>query len=257
MQPLCAFTFLCTLSFLSPVLSRQCTDTEYAWPMDEPRLCCHMCTPGQHMAGRRQDICYIDCVPCTEGLYTEKYNVDMTCEVCVNCNKPNMEYKRNCSTTHNAVCGCKAGYACRDLSCKDCVPIPTSTIKTTLPPSTTALKPGTLTTLWEPSQPIKGRVSYWFCLCQLKPVGVHVNLSKMSYLHILTDTAWFLVIIALLCTGLALVVLTKIKPFLRWIKSKQGYFLAKEAAPAPQGSEDEEVSTPVQEVLGKCDQCDV
>ncbi|XP_049903450.1 tumor necrosis factor receptor superfamily member 4 isoform X2 [Epinephelus moara] len=226
MQPLCAFTFLCTLSFLSPVLSRQCTDTEYAWPMDEPRLCCHMCTPGQHMAGRRQDICYIDCVPCTEGLYTEKYNVDMTCEVCVNCNKPNMEYKRNCSTTHNAVCGCKAGYACRDLSCKDCVPIPTSTIKTTLPPSTTALKPGTLTTLWEPSQPIK-------------------------------DTAWFLVIIALLCTGLALVVLTKIKPFLRWIKSKQGYFLAKEAAPAPQGSEDEEVSTPVQEVLGKCDQCDV
>ncbi|XP_078027776.1 uncharacterized protein LOC117265575 isoform X2 [Epinephelus lanceolatus] len=138
----------------------------------------------------------------------------------------NMEYKRNCSTTHNAVCGCKAGYACRDPSCKDCVPIPTSTIKTTLPPSTAALKPGALTTLWEPSQPIK-------------------------------DTAWFLVIIALLCIGLALVVLTKIKPFLRWIKSKQGYFLAKEAAPVLQGSEDEEVSTPVQEVLGKCDQCDV
>ncbi|KAL7394550.1 hypothetical protein ABVT39_027773 [Epinephelus coioides] len=226
MQPLCAFIFLCTLSLLSPVLSRQCTDTEYAWPMDRPHLCCPMCVPGEHMAGRKQDSCSKNCVPCTEGLYTEKNNVDMTCEVCANCNKPNMEYKRNCSATHNAVCGCKAGYACRDPSCKDCVPIPTSTIKTTLPPPTTALKPGSLTTLREPSQPIK-------------------------------DTAWFLVIIALLCTGLALVVVTKIKPFLRWIKSKQGYFLAKEAAPALQGSEDEEVSTPVQEVLGKCDQCDV
>lgn len=53
-----------------------------------------------------------------------------------------------------------------------------------------ALKPEALTTSWEPSQPMRGKVSYWFCLCQLKqgnnwtlsPRDVHLNLSKcLSY----------------------------------------------------------------------------
>lgn len=33
---------------------------------------------------------------------------------------------------------------------------------------------------------------------------------------------WFLVIIALLGAGIALVLVTKIQPFLRWIRSKHG-----------------------------------
>ncbi|XP_018538262.1 tumor necrosis factor receptor superfamily member 6 [Lates calcarifer] len=64
------------------------------------------------------------------------------------------------------------------------------------------------------------------------------------------DTMWFLVIIALLCAVCALVVVTKIKPFLHWIRSK----LAEKPALTPSYSGDDDVSKPVQEVCGKCDQ---
>ncbi|XP_034409772.1 tumor necrosis factor receptor superfamily member 6 [Cyclopterus lumpus] len=125
-----------------------------------------------------------------------------------------MEYRLHCNATHNAVCGCKANYRCKDQSCEQCVPIPSTTTKSTLPPSTTAL-----TTVGTP-QPIR-------------------------------DEVWFLVIITLLCAGITIAVVTKIKPFMFWIKSKHGYRLAEGSPSVPSGSE--EVSTPVQEVLGKCE----
>ncbi|XP_031708688.1 CD27 antigen [Anarrhichthys ocellatus] len=231
------FTFLCSLSFLSPVFSIHCNNTQYAWPVDRPKLCCNMCLPGEHMVRRSSSICEIVCRPCIGDRYSDTYNREMSCEVCENCNKPNMEYSSPCTTTHNAVCRCKADYRCKDDSCRQCVPIPSTTTKSTLPPSTlppstlppstlppstTVLKPGALTTLWTPTQPIR-------------------------------DAVWFLVIISLLCAGITLAAVAKIKPFMRWVKAKHGYILAKDPQPVPQCSEDEEVSTPVQEVLGKCE----
>lgn len=45
----------------------------------------------------------------------------------------NMEYLSRCNVTHNAVCKCKAGYECKDLYCKQCLPIPsTTTLRTTV-----------------------------------------------------------------------------------------------------------------------------
>ncbi|XP_028436847.1 tumor necrosis factor receptor superfamily member 6 isoform X1 [Perca flavescens] len=215
MQPLrfFAFTFLVGLSFLSVVLSIDCNERQYEWPVEQPKLCCDKCPPGKHVVRRSITTCEIECESCTTNLFNEKYNVQQTCEFCENCDKKNMEYISHCNVTHNAVCRCKDGYKCKDQSCKQCVPISPFTTKPTLPPSTTALKPG----------------------------AYH------------TDTVWFLVIIAILCAGIALVVVTKIKPFLHWIKAKHGYLLAKESVPVPPFSEDEEVSKPVQEVRGKCD----
>ncbi|XP_074509464.1 uncharacterized protein LOC141778857 [Sebastes fasciatus] len=221
MQPLYyfAFTFLCSLSFLSPVLSNNCSDRQYAWPVNNPHLCCEKCLPGTRNAGRPdKESCDIKCDPCSGKRFTDTYNVEMYCQICKNCDETNMEYRSNCTTTHNAVCGCKDGYRCIDQPCTQCELIPTTTIKTTLPPSTTALIPEAVTT--SPSQPIR-------------------------------DTVWFLVIIALLCAGIAIVAVTKIKPFLRWIKFNHGYFW--EPAPLCSDSEDGDVSKPIQEVLGKCD----
>ncbi|XP_035018657.1 tumor necrosis factor receptor superfamily member 6 [Hippoglossus stenolepis] len=66
------------------------------------------------------------------------------------------------------------------------------------------------------------------------------------------EKAWFLVIIALLCIGIALVVVTKIKPLLRWIRSKDSFFFTDK--PEQSYSEDDDQSKPVQEVCGECDQ---
>ncbi|XP_026173352.1 CD27 antigen [Mastacembelus armatus] len=213
-----AFTVLGSLSFLSSVLSIQCNQTQYPWPVEKYNLCCNMCPPGKHMARRDENVCKIDCGHCPVDRYTDSYNVEMSCNICKNCNKTNMEYKSQCNRTHNAVCRCKNGYRCKDQPCTQCVPLPATT-KPTILPSTIAATPDIPTS----SQPIR-------------------------------DTVWFLVIIALLCAGFALVVVTKIKPFLRWIRAKQGYFLTEKPALGPPCSEDEEVSKPVQEVCGKCDQ---
>ncbi|XP_045901823.1 tumor necrosis factor receptor superfamily member 6 [Micropterus dolomieu] len=217
MKPRCyfAFTFLYALSLFSPMLSIQCNQTQYPWPVDNPLSCCNRCRPGEYMMRRAFKSCEITCQACPENFYSDNYNVEMACNLCLNCTKPNMEFESKCNPAHPAVCRCKAGYKCKDQPCTQCVPMQTTT--------PTAVKPVTLTTLWVPSKPLR-------------------------------DTVWFLVIIALLCAGFALIVATKIKPFLRWIRSKHGYFLASKAAMVPPCSQDDEVSTPVQEVCGKCDQ---
>ncbi|XP_010741751.2 CD27 antigen [Larimichthys crocea] len=219
MLPLCYFAFL---SLLSPVLSIECNETQYEWPVGKPQFCCEKCKPGQYLHRRNNKVCDKECKPCINDRYSDTHNVDMYCGICDTCTKPNMEYKSRCNATHNAVCSCKAGYKCKDQNCKECLLVPTTTeSSTTLPPSTTALKSTTLPTASTTPTPLR-------------------------------DTAWFLVIIVLLCIGFAFFVVTNIEPFLRWIRTKHGYFLAKPAAPVH--SEVEEVSKPVQEVCGKCEQ---
>ncbi|XP_005731970.1 CD27 antigen [Pundamilia nyererei] len=218
MRPLCfILPLLCFLPLLSsnPV-KPTCSPTQYSWPYISPTFCCEKCPAGEFMARRSQTNCDHKCEPCEAGKYTAGYNTAMNCEFCNSCSKPNMEVKTECSATHNTVCTCKAGYKCKDQDCNECV----STVKPTVPPSTTVATPDVTTT----------RLA-------TKPIA---------------DTVWFLVIIALLCTGIALVVVTKIKPFLVWIRFTHGYFLAEK--PATQPACDEEVSKPVQEVCGKCDQ---
>ncbi|XP_032374695.1 tumor necrosis factor receptor superfamily member 26 isoform X2 [Etheostoma spectabile] len=233
MQLLClfAFTLLVSLSFLSAVLSISCNERQYDWPMEQPYLCCDKCPPGKHMVRRSYTTCEIECQSCTRDLFNEKYNVQFTCDFCENCDKPNMEYSSHCNATHNAVCRCKAGYRCKEQSCKQCEPIP------------------------DPTEKCKAdyKCKDQSCKQCVPTVPILPFTTKPTLPASTTDTVWFLVIIALLCAGIALVVVTKIKPFLHWIKAKHSYLLAKEAVLVLPVSEDEEVSKPVQEVRGKCD----
>ncbi|XP_034029544.1 CD27 antigen [Thalassophryne amazonica] len=230
MHPLSWFTLIFLSSFLSSVISIQCSKTQYSWPANEDKLCCEKCPPGKRMRVRKPDSCVIDCVPCAKDQYTNDHNVETSCDVCENCNKQNMEYESYCNTTHNAVCRCKPGYTCTDQQCTWCTPVLTTTTrKATTPPLTTVFKKDTLPT---------------FCI-----------LTGTTALEPVTDnTTWFLVITALLCAGIALILVTKLKSFLRWIRSKHGYFLPEKTVPGSPHTEEENVSTPIQEMCGKCDQ---
>ncbi|XP_067457295.1 CD27 antigen [Thunnus thynnus] len=226
MQPFyyIALLFLCDFSFLPSVLSIRCSDSQYTWPVDQPKLCCDKCPPGEHLLRRPADTCGTECKPCTGDRYTDSYNVQMDCDVCRSCNKENMEPESQCSVTRNAVCRCKAGFKCRDKQCTQCIPVPTTTSKPTLPPSTTAFKPSASTIFAPSPAPVK-------------------------------DTMWYLVIIALLCVGLVLIVISKLKPILCWIRSKRGYILTEKPTALPgNATDDEGVSKPVQEMCGKCEQ---
>ncbi|XP_028984923.1 CD27 antigen [Betta splendens] len=217
MQPLpVVFAVLSGLCLLSSVLCTECNRTQYKWPVKQPHLCCNKCLPGQHMTWRSPTACMIDCVPCPEKLFSDSYNAELQCEICRSCTKQHMVEASACNATHDAVCTCQAGFTCADRACSECVP----TRATTRPAPT----PGASTT------ETTGRRS--------KSVP---------------DTVWFLVITALLCAGIALVLVTKISPFLQWFRLRHGYFLAEKPA-VLQCAADEEVSKPVQEVCGKCDQ---
>ncbi|XP_017270959.1 CD27 antigen [Kryptolebias marmoratus] len=196
-------------------LSISCHSNEYAWPTGTEKLCCPKCSPGSYMDSRSETICDIKCNPCTGERYMDDYNTEMSCNICDSCNEPNFVTESSCNSTSNTVCKCKAGYKFKDESRTKCVPIPTTT-KPTSPPGTTA-------TSRAPAKPNK-------------------------------EPMWFLVVIVILCAGITLVILTKIKSFLHWIRSNHGYFLAEKASTEPSCAEDEDVSKPVQEVCGKCDQ---
>ncbi|KAF3692067.1 CD27 antigen CD27L receptor T-cell activation antigen CD27 [Channa argus] len=92
---------------------------------------------GERMVRRPETSCGTECTSCTGDRYSDSYNVDMTCNSCTNCNKPNMKLLSRCNTTHNAVCTCTAGYKCKDQPCTQCEAISTPT-KPTLTPSTSS-----------------------------------------------------------------------------------------------------------------------
>ncbi|XP_028325623.1 CD27 antigen isoform X2 [Gouania willdenowi] len=129
-----SFFLLCCLLLLSPVLSLQCGEEQYAWPFENSKKCCAKCAPGTFMTQDPDYSCHNECEDCNGGRYMETYNVKTHCDVCDTCSNPNMELKKNCSVTENTVCGCEAGYRCKDQPCTVCVKIPSSTP----PPSTTA-----------------------------------------------------------------------------------------------------------------------
>ncbi|XP_072317614.1 CD27 antigen-like [Eucyclogobius newberryi] len=185
-----------------------------------------MCPPGQYMKIRDKKTCRIDCQPCTGQRYTDAYNLG-TCKICDACSKENMEIVSQCNATRNAVCRCKAGFACENEACDYCTAIPTTTAPPAAPRSTTAVSKHEVRPTLQATKPIQ-------------------------------DTAWFLIIIGLLCVGLALVIVTKIKPLLIWLKD---YCLVRKPVPAPvslyhpqdegdEGDEgdEEEACKPVQEV---------
>ncbi|XP_061632567.1 tumor necrosis factor receptor superfamily member 5 isoform X3 [Phyllopteryx taeniolatus] len=194
-------TSLCSMWFVpSSVLSMQCKVTQYAWPLKAPHSCCDKCPPGKHMIWRSPTDCEMECGLCTGDRYADSSNVEMTCDVCRMCDKPNMEYESKCQTSRNAVCRCKAGYKCTDEACAQCLHIP-------------------------------GAV-------------------KSSA----TDAKGYLVEILPLCAVIAVTVFVLVFAFVRWIRSKHGYY-SKDKRPAlPPSTEEAEVCKPVQEMCGKCEQ---
>ncbi|XP_051921297.1 tumor necrosis factor receptor superfamily member 6 isoform X1 [Hippocampus zosterae] len=126
------FASFCRLYLLSCALSMQCKDSQYAWPVKAPQRCCDKCPPGEHMIRRSRTGCQIACGRCTGERYTDSYNVEMSCNVCVTCDKPNMEYESHCRNSQNAVCRCQVGYECTDEACAACGRAPG-----TVEPSTT------------------------------------------------------------------------------------------------------------------------
>ncbi|XP_074540344.1 tumor necrosis factor receptor superfamily member 6 [Halichoeres trimaculatus] len=229
-----AFTFMCSLSFLSAVLSIQCNESQYAWPRPTPEFCCNRCQPGKHMLTRCQSNCETKCAPCPNGRYMDSFNVQLSCEFCRKCEESNMEYESRCDSIHNAVCKCKAGYRCRDQSCAECVQISTTTTDALpSPPATTVSS-----TLPQTHSPTK-----------LQP-STEAPVSDFLY----ASTVWLLAIVVLLCAVVALFIFTKIPTLQRWIRHKLGGILDQKPAPVSTSSEDEEVSKPIQEVCGKCDQ---
>nr|XP_057909669.1 tumor necrosis factor receptor superfamily member 5 isoform X2 [Doryrhamphus excisus] len=105
-----------------------CNHSQYPWPVKAPQLCCDKCPPGQHMIQRSSSSCAINCEPCTGYRYSDSYNVEMSCNVCRMCDKPNMEYESPCQKSSNAVCRCIEGYTCVDQECTGCFHVP-GTIK--------------------------------------------------------------------------------------------------------------------------------
>lgn len=217
-------TLLYSLPLLSAVLSIQCNKTQYAWPGENPWLCCNRCPPGTRMAWRQDRTCEINCVNCMAKQYSDTSNVDLTCMFCRKCDELNMEYESHCTRTHNAVCRCKAGYSCQDKTCSECVPLPTTTTSSTVSPTTTTSST-IIPTKFEPSTPDTS-----------------------------TGPVWFLLTVALLCALVAFVVIAKAYSLQRWIRYKLGYFLAEKPVSVTHCSEEDGVSTPIQEVCGKCDQ---
>ncbi|XP_068179490.1 CD27 antigen-like isoform X3 [Antennarius striatus] len=248
MQPLHYFPsiLLCSLSFLSSVLSIQCNEKQYPWPPLKPEFCCNMCPPGKHLV-RRLDDCQIECDDCEGKRYMDTYTKELTCKFCKNCDRPSMEYKSNCNSTHNAECRCKSGYECKEKQpCTQCVPIPTT--KPTLPPSTTANMEYKSDCNSTHNAECRCKSGYE---CKEKPckqcVPIPTTKPTLPPSTTGTDAAGSLVIIGLLSAGIAVILVTKIKPFLHWIRSKHGSLMADSCPPVAPCSEDEEVSRPVQE----------
>ncbi|KAF6735186.1 Tumor necrosis factor receptor superfamily member 5 [Oryzias melastigma] len=267
------FFLLCGLHVLPSGASVQCNDKQYAWPLDNPSLCCNKCEPGYKMKGPRiGKTCNNECIPCEGERFSDSYNVEMSCKVCETCDKPNMGYKSKCNPTHGAVCKCNPGYTCKDQACTQCVrEAPPK--KPTSPPSTTAImsyKPkcnsshGTMCKC-NPGYRCQDKVC---TLCVLAthdkkpPSPPSTPVSKTAgptppekAPKQVGDTVFPLVIISLLCIGIALLAVAKMKPFLQWIRSHTVYIVTDNPAEKPLRTEDEDMPKPVQEVCGKCDQC--
>ncbi|KAK7886906.1 hypothetical protein WMY93_026527 [Mugilogobius chulae] len=276
-------TLLFLLSFIHTGLSLSCRQTEYPWPNDNPQNCCSKCPPGQYMRSRDKTTCAIDCRNCTGKRYTDSYNVN-TCKICDDCSSAeNMELVWSCNRTHNTVCRCKAGFTCANEACDSCVELPATTAA-----------PTTTTTTTSTTAHITENQLRWFRRLLRKPQNLtgesvseggsptllfpprfvfnrEVRHTPPAPAKPIQDTAWFLIIISLLVLGIALVIVTKIKPLLSWFSQNKNYCLVVKPLSEPvtvvhvqeekeeqQEEEDsvmvlDEACTPVQEMCGQCD----
>ncbi|KAK7886908.1 hypothetical protein WMY93_026529 [Mugilogobius chulae] len=180
------------------------------------------------------------------------------------------------------VCRCKAGFTCANEACDSCVELPA----TTAPPTTTTT---TTTTAHITENQLR-----WFRRLLRKPQNLtgesvseggsptllfpprfvfnrEVRHTPPAPAKPIQDTAWFLIIISLLVLGIALVIVTKIKPLLSWFSQNKNYCLVVKPLSEPvtvvhvqeekeeqQEEEDsvmvlDEACTPVQEMCGQCD----
>ncbi|XP_026140065.1 tumor necrosis factor receptor superfamily member 5 isoform X3 [Carassius auratus] len=119
------------------VQSTSCDDkTEYLYD----QTCCKKCKPGEYVLENCKYQSATQCATCGNGFFTNDYNSYFNwCPDCRTCTKDHMTYKKNCTTTSNAVCTCVEGYRCTDSDCQACEKIQTATvpsaITTTIPPT--------------------------------------------------------------------------------------------------------------------------
>ncbi|XP_053700154.1 tumor necrosis factor receptor superfamily member 23 [Synchiropus splendidus] len=212
---------LFVLSFPPSVSSLTCLPNQYLWPQKSPSLCCDKCPPGQRMLRRSETTCLIQCEACTTGLYTDKYNTEMSCSVCRRCNKPNMEYGSQCSSTRGAVCTCKHGHKCKDPSCSWCVAAELS-------------KPHIITTAAQP-----GDMATTNALMATSTITVSISQPH--------ETWWHLVIVLLFGLGVTVFISIKIQPLMCWLKSQcRPSTRRKPVGQCP--VEDDNLSLPIQEM---------
>ncbi|XP_056090854.1 tumor necrosis factor receptor superfamily member 6 [Rhinichthys klamathensis goyatoka] len=74
------------------------------------------------------------------------YNDNFDCHHCTTCTNEHMKYKKNCTTTRDAVCTCDEGYRCSDSNCENCVKVQTYTPSPR--PAFTATAPHTQNNVW-------------------------------------------------------------------------------------------------------------
>ncbi|KAM4600588.1 tumor necrosis factor receptor superfamily member 6B [Polymixia lowei] len=205
-------------SFLSLVPPPLCDNVkQYSWKIDKKDVCCDTCPPGTYLDKRCSANRPTVCLPCGADQYQDGYGVLLTCNFCDECSTSQL--KSTCNGTHNTVCGCSPGFKCKGNLCHNCEAIPT--IKETTPGHNHTITAVTTRGVTQPG----------------------------------TDgMKWLLVFgMCLICVGILFNV-TRLRPFLRWIKSKQGF-----CEPEPTHTEEQDVPLPVQEVSGngKCDQSEV
>ncbi|XP_041708596.1 CD27 antigen [Coregonus clupeaformis] len=228
--------FLSLPSLLSLVQSLTCDkEKQYAWPQSVSQWCCNKCPPGQYMVRRcTGQNSPTQCDDCSNGYYSDSYNIDSSCKSCNGCSMSELEYVSRCSNKRNDVCSCKQGYRCRGSgTCLDCEENPSPT---------TPIMPATVSNHSVPGIPNH----------RAEPVtepGTGPSTKPNQ-----DDSKWLPVCVTAVCVCVlltCLVAISKLKPVLRWIGSTNSFWSSKKMTPANQSTAEEKVPMPVQEVCGK------
>ncbi|XP_030227395.1 tumor necrosis factor receptor superfamily member 6 isoform X2 [Gadus morhua] len=109
--------------------SLNCSDKEYAWPMDTSQRCCLRCPPGKFLLARCSSSSNeTGCKSCPTGQYTDSFNLEPSCPFCDSCdNSSRLEEESSCQIISNTKCRCQLGFTCKSKECQECETIPNST----------------------------------------------------------------------------------------------------------------------------------
>ncbi|XP_037535727.1 tumor necrosis factor receptor superfamily member 3-like [Nematolebias whitei] len=108
-----AFFFVCLLSSWTVAQTTSCGASQI---MIDQR-CCNMCPPGTFMGKFCSEKGQTICSPCTEGSYSDKYNIFDRCEPCQTCQQG---YGKKCTKTTKGTCSCRSGFLCSNSLCSAC-----------------------------------------------------------------------------------------------------------------------------------------